>query len=70
MEDMWNVLKTKRTDFYEYHKAFRQAHPDKSTQIDDIFLAHGFFEDKNKGNKKWDVGEPIRDSNKDGKHDP
>jgi hypothetical protein len=69
LEEMWDILKVNRRDFYEYYKAFHRAKPSKSKEIDSIFIAHGFFHDTNPGNKKWDVGEPLRDKNNNSRHD-
>ena len=70
LDEMWKVLKVKRKDFYEYYKAFKQEYPDKSKQIDDVFIAHGFFHDTREGNRRWDAGEPLRDNNSNSVHDP
>jgi hypothetical protein len=67
--EMWDILKVRRPNFYEYYKAFKAAYPDKSDAIDKIFLEHGFFADKDKGNGAWDAFEPFRDANGDGAYD-
>ncbi|MFZ2456392.1 MAG: carboxypeptidase-like regulatory domain-containing protein [Candidatus Altiarchaeia archaeon] len=67
--EMWNILKVRRPNFYEYYKAFKAAYPDKSDAIDQIFIEHGFFEDKNIGNGEWNGFEPFRDTDGDGRHD-
>jgi hypothetical protein len=64
--EMWNILKVRRPNFYEYYKAFKAAYPDKSDSIDKIFIEHGFFADKNIGNGVWDAFEPFRDADGDG----
>ncbi|MFH1126103.1 MAG: carboxypeptidase-like regulatory domain-containing protein, partial [Candidatus Altiarchaeota archaeon] len=61
MEEMWPIMKVKRPNVYEYHKAFKQAFPDKADAIDKIAIMHGFFADTRKGNGVYDpVFEPIR----------
>jgi len=62
VQQMWPVLKVKRKDFYEYYKAFRQAFPDKAGKIDEIFVDHQAFADKNMGNGIRDASEPFRDT--------
>ena len=69
LQEIWSILKVKRGDFYEYYKAFREAHPDLGEEIDDIFIKHGFFADKTVGNKKRDPFEPFRDGNSNGGYD-
>jgi hypothetical protein len=65
LDKMWEILKVRRKDFYEYYKAFKAAYPDKD--IDSVFKEHGFFADKQPGNGRWDKAiEPCRDTNKDG----
>ncbi|MCX6695613.1 MAG: carboxypeptidase-like regulatory domain-containing protein, partial [Candidatus Altiarchaeota archaeon] len=62
-DKMWEVLKVKRDDFYEYYKAFKSEFPDKADSIDKIFIEHGFFADKNPGSGNWSIEEPYIDSN-------
>jgi hypothetical protein len=64
--EMWGILKVRRPNFYEYYKAFKAAYPEKSDAIDKIFIEHGFFADKDKGNGAWDAFEPFRDADGDG----
>lgn len=59
-EEIWEVLKVKRADFYEYYKAFKKTYPEKSKEIDDLFAKHGFFNDTRVGNKELDEGEPWK----------
>lgn len=59
-EEIWDVLKVKRADFYEYYKAFKKTYPDKTKEIDDLFAKHGFFNDTRIGNKELDEGEPWK----------
>ncbi|MFH2019917.1 MAG: hypothetical protein ABIJ34_00735 [archaeon] len=60
LDEIWDILKVKRADFYEYYKAFKAAYPDKSKEIDAIFIEHGFFADTTIGNHKYDSFEPWR----------
>ena len=66
LDRMWEVMKVKRANFYEYYKAFRAAFPDKADGIEKIFIDHGFFADKNIGNGVRDAFEPYADTNGDG----
>ncbi len=59
-EEIWEVLKVKRADFYEYYKAFKKTYPEKTKEIDDLFAKHGFFNDTRVGNKELDDGEPWK----------
>ena len=69
LDKLWDVLKVRRANFYEYYKALKAAFPDKADSIDKVFIAHGFFEDKHAGNGIWDVQEPFKDANKNGAYD-
>jgi hypothetical protein len=60
VDEMWDVLKVKRDNFYEYYKAFQKEFPNKKKDIDDIFIKHGFFIDTRIGNKSYDAGEPWK----------
>jgi hypothetical protein len=60
---MWDVMKVKRDNFYEYYKAFKVKFPDNKDEIDKLFTAHGFFADNKIGNKIRDDFEPFKDSN-------
>ncbi len=60
LDDIWAVLKDYRANMHEVYKGFIEAYPDKKTDIDRIFINHGFFADTNEGNKKYDFREPIR----------
>jgi hypothetical protein len=61
--EIWSVIKEKRANVYEYYNAFKTAFPDKSNEIDQLFIAHGFFADTTMGNGVKDSFEPFRDSN-------
>lgn len=69
LDDIWRVLAVNRPNFYEYYKAFKARFPEKEKEIDEVFKLHGFFYDTREGNKKWDVYEPIRDTNNNGRYD-
>ncbi|HOI18818.1 MAG TPA: carboxypeptidase-like regulatory domain-containing protein [Candidatus Woesearchaeota archaeon] len=59
-EEIWDVIKINRADFYEYYKAFKKTYPEKTKEIDDLFAKHGFFNDTRIGNKERDAGEPWK----------
>lgn len=59
MEEIWAVLKTYRANMYEVYKGFIETYPAKKPQIEQIFINHGFFADKNEGNKIYDFREPV-----------
>jgi len=59
LDEIWAVLKTYRADMYEVYKGFTETYPAKKAQIDQVFLSHGFFADKNEGNKQYDYNEPL-----------
>jgi hypothetical protein len=64
LDEIWSVIKVKRTDFYDYYKAFRDKWPAKAKDIDALFVAHGFFADNTTGDKNWEAYEPYVDLNK------
>jgi hypothetical protein len=66
LDRMWDIMKVRRVNFYEYYKAFIAAFPDKAGGIDKIFIDHGFFADKRPGNGLRDVFEPYRDTDGSG----
>jgi len=66
LDKMWDVLKVKRSDLFEYYKAFKAQNADKAGDVDIIFVSHGVFADKNPGNGRWDRQEPFIDANGDG----
>ena len=59
LDEIWAVLKDYRANMHEVYKGFIEAYPEKKTDIDRIFINHGFFTDKNEGNKKYDFREPT-----------
>ncbi|MFH0862534.1 MAG: hypothetical protein V1875_05830 [Candidatus Altiarchaeota archaeon] len=61
LQQMWPIMKVKRKDFYEYHKAFKQAFPSQANVIDQIAINHGLWADTNRGNGRYDADEPHRD---------
>ena len=58
IETLWEILKVKRDDFYEYYLALKEAKPKDADKIDELFVLHGFFADTRKGNGEYDWGEP------------
>ncbi|HHQ45352.1 MAG TPA: carboxypeptidase regulatory-like domain-containing protein [Candidatus Altiarchaeales archaeon] len=63
IRSMWKILKVKRPTFYDYYLEFKKEYPQHSASIDQIMINHGFFADKNEGNKKRDPVEPYFDNN-------
>ncbi len=59
LDEIWAVLKDYRANMHEVYKGFIEAYPEKKTDIDRIFINHGFFADTNEGNKKYDFREPT-----------
>jgi hypothetical protein len=70
IDDIWAVLKVNRADFSEYYLAFRQASPRKASDIDKLFIEHGFFVHTAEGNKQRDLFEGFRDANSNRHYDP
>jgi hypothetical protein len=64
IETLWEILKEKRADFYEYYLALKDAKPKDAENIDELFALHGFFADTRKGNGKFDEGEPWEYTNR------
>jgi hypothetical protein len=69
LDKMWDVMKVRRADMYEYYKAFKAAFPDNGNAIDNVFIEHGFFADKHVGNHQRDPEEPFKDLNGNGAYD-
>ncbi|MCQ1537079.1 hypothetical protein FTO70_15645 [Methanosarcina sp. KYL-1] len=69
IDDIWAVLKVQRSDFYEYYLAFRQANSRKASDIDKLFIEHGFYADTTEGNKQRDLFEGFRDANNNRRYD-
>jgi len=70
LQEIWEVLKDKRNNFFDVYGNFTQKYPDKKEEIDAIFIEHGFFADTDVGNKQWDSLEPLIDTDWNGVHDP
>lgn len=70
IDDIWEVLKVNRADFYEYYLAFRQANSRKASDIDKLFIEHGFYCHTGEGNKQRDLFEGFRDANDNRRYDP
>lgn len=69
IEDIWAVLKVNRADFYDYYLVFRQANSKKASDIDKLFIEHGFFVHTAEGNKQRDRFEGFRDANNNRRYD-
>jgi|GEM_PF-1998487 len=70
-KDIWDVLMKKRYyNIKEVYSALSAKWPDKSKEIDALFILHGFFKDKNAGNGKYDLNEPFWDKLRDGDKEP
>jgi hypothetical protein len=69
LNEIWSILRTPKKNFYEVYQAFIEKYPHLKMEIDKIFQAHGFWQDKNPGNGKLDENEPYRDTNKNGEYD-
>ena len=69
LNEIWSILRTPKNNFYEVYQAFIAKYPNQKTEIDKIFQAHGFWQDKNPGNGKLDENEPYKDTNKNEEYD-
>jgi len=67
--EIWSILRTPKKNFYEVYQAFITKYPNHKTDIDSIFVKHGFWQDKNPGNGKIDENEPHIDKNNNDKLD-
>ncbi|NYZ73665.1 hypothetical protein H0O00_00825 [Candidatus Micrarchaeota archaeon] len=69
-DKMWDFIATnKPVTVKGYYDALMYAYPQKHDTIDDIFVNHGFFRSKAKGNGKYDPGEPFWDTDEDGSYE-
>lgn len=69
LQEMWAVLKNNHPDFTSVYHGFIEQYPGKKTEIDTVFLDHGFFIDKDPGNGHYDPKEPFRDANGNSAYD-
>lgn len=68
-DQVWVILKKPHKDFTSVYNAFIIQYPSMKEDIDEIFMKHGFFMDKNRGNGKYDKGEAFIDKNDNGELD-
>lgn len=68
-EEIWGVIGAYHADFTSVYEAFVARHGDKKEEIDEIFKAHGFFADLDRGNGQYDQEEPFRDTDHDKQRD-
>ncbi|MDA3855591.1 MAG: hypothetical protein PF569_04995 [Candidatus Woesearchaeota archaeon] len=66
-EEIWEVLKKPHADFSVVYNSFSKIVG--KTELDEVFVSHGFFMETSEGNNKYDKGEPFQDLDKDGKWD-
>jgi hypothetical protein len=66
---LFDFVKNNNTgdSFIEGYAELQKKWPGKAADIDEVFVAHGFFKDTNKGNGKCDLHEPYWDEDPDGK---
>jgi hypothetical protein len=64
----WDALMSKRlVNMEEVYAELQKKWPGKAADINEVFVAHDFFKDTNKGNGKYDLHEPYWDEDPDGK---
>ncbi len=63
LNQIFNTLRPYRKDFTEVHKAFVEKFPGFKTEIDEIFIKHGFYVETDAGDGNWTANEPYRDAN-------
>lgn len=69
IDDVWRVIAVKQADVLGYYNAFVKRFPEKSKDFEELFKLHGFFYDTRVGNKEYDIYEPLRDANNNGRYD-
>jgi len=68
-DELWGMMSTPHVDFFHFLEEVVTGRDDTfGDNILDIFIEHGIYIDKTKGNKKYDEGEAYIDSNNDGKY--
>jgi hypothetical protein len=60
-KELWTILETYHRDFTSVYEALIARYPEASEGINSIFVKHGFFADRDPGNRAYDKGEPFRD---------
>lgn len=68
-QEVWDVFKTDRGNFYNYYQEFIKRYKDKKKEIDSVYINHGVYAIKLPGNHKYDYSEPYIDSNGNGQWD-
>jgi hypothetical protein len=64
---LWDALMGQRLQsFKDVYDALKAKWPEKSSEIDNLFVAHGIFKDTNPGNGQYDEGEPYWNEDPDG----
>jgi len=70
LEEIWGIISQYHSDFTSVYEAFKDAFPGIADEIDEIFVAHGFYADRDSGNRIYDEDEPFRDQNGNLAYDP
>lgn len=66
-KDLWDVLIGQRLQsFKEVYDALKAKWPEKSDEINKLFVAHGIFKSTYPGNGQYDQGEPYWEKDPDG----
>ncbi|MFH0876258.1 MAG: carboxypeptidase-like regulatory domain-containing protein [archaeon] len=66
LDEIWDVIKVKRKDFFAYYDAFVNKYPDKKKELEAIAIEHGFYHETSFGNGQYDANEPFRDTTNNG----
>ena len=69
-EGVWDIIRVYHSDFTSVYQTLIKEYPSLKTEIDQIFIEHGFFMDTNLGNGTRDNWEPYRDDNNNNAFDP
>lgn len=67
--NVWSIFRTDRGSFSMYYKELIKNFPDKKSQIDSVYKAHGVYAINIEGNKTYDAGEAYLDLNSNGRRD-
>lgn len=59
IKDIWNVLSSFNNDFTAVYEKLISRYPKDLMKINQVFVNHGFFINQEKGNGRWDFGEPY-----------
>ena len=65
LEEIWGVIAQYHADFTSVFEMFVSVFPDQKEEISRIFVTHGFYADRDEGNRIHDELEPFRDQNGD-----